>query len=124
MIIALMLICFQIKHFICDYQLQTQYMLKKTNDYNWIKPLAAHAGIHSLFTFLIVSIFSGFVLALLMALLDFTIHFIIDRIKAKLSKRTNPSESKFWSYLGLDQMAHHLTHYTIILIVGVQHAII
>lgn len=124
MIIAFMLICFQIKHFICDYPLQNQYMLKKMNDSDWVKPLAAHAGVHSLFTFLIIFAFGGIGLAFLMAILDFVIHFVIDRIKAKTSKGVSPSESKFWRYLGLDQMAHHLTHYTIILITGIHYAII
>lgn len=124
MIIALMFICFQIKHFICDYPLQNQYMLRKANDTNWVKPLAAHAGVHSAFTFLIVCLFGGVGLAILMTIFDFTIHFIIDRIKSKYSKGISPSDSKFWKYLGLDQMAHHLTHYAIILITGIYYAII
>lgn len=119
-----MLICFQIKHFVCDYPLQSQYMLKKMNESGWVKPLAAHAGVHSIFTFLIVAVFGGLFLAIPMAILDFVVHFAIDRIKVKYSKGVNPSESKFWAYLGLDQMAHHLTHYTIILITGIYYAII
>ncbi|ARB05978.1 hypothetical protein fHeYen901_205 [Yersinia phage fHe-Yen9-01] len=113
--IFILLIAFQIKHFLCDYPLQNEYMLKKINTSKWVLPLMSHALIHALGTF-IIAIFFGFPIALLVAAIDFICHFVIDRIKANSSRKTSISESKFWSYLGLDQAAHHLTHYTIIAI--------
>ncbi len=111
--IFLLLILFQIKHFVCDYPLQGRYMLGKFKQEGWELPLAAHAGIHLLGTFLI-SVFFGFWIAIAVALLDFTVHFIVDKVKVEASRSTNHSEAKFWWYLGLDQMAHHVTHYAII----------
>lgn len=113
-------VVFQLKHFICDYLLQTQYMLGKMNTTNWQLPLAAHAAVHGFATLVILFImllvlgyvpFEAFILWL--ALLDFIAHFCIDRLKASpsLGGRYNPTQTQFWTILGLDQMTHHLCHY-------------
>jgi hypothetical protein len=84
-----LLIAFQFKHFLADYPLQTPYMLQKFKPgWEFVKPLAAHAGTHAAFTWLICLVFAvikGKVPVYLppaMALLDFTVHFVVDRIKA------------------------------------------
>lgn len=139
--IFILLFVFQLKHFLADYPWQTPYMLKKfLGGTDWIKPLAAHAGVHAGLTFLISIVFvwnlSGpmsLFLPFVLAALDFSIHFVVDRIKASPSMlgrykalsgkefATATSEQKqhntyFWWALGADQMAHHLTHYVIIFI--------
>ena len=80
--IFLLLIIYQIKHFLADYPLQGKYMLgkfKKSPDY--IGPLLAHVGVHGAFTLAIASAFHcGY--APWLALLDMVIHFVMDRIKA------------------------------------------
>lgn len=121
-----LLILFQLKHFICDYPLQTPYMLGKMKATGWVKPLVACATIHALFTFIISMWFIiitlpsvGFILIpTLLALLDFTIHFVVDRLKASpsIGGRFKPDQPYFWWAFGADQMAHHLTHYLIIFI--------
>ena len=153
-----LLILYQIKHFLCDYPLQTPYMLGKFKAGNkWIKPLIAHAGVHFIGTFCIVVALTP-KLAPALAAIDFLIHFFIDRVKASpnlggkweaISKAEYPtiaalakgelaltntsfveyqqkkvwanqklkSNKWFWWALGMDQMAHHLTHYMIIAIV-------
>lgn len=85
--IWILLIIFQLKHFIADFPLQTPYMLGKFKAKGWIAPLACHCGVQSAFTYLIALFalpkeprFAGY--ALLLALLDFWIHFTMDRIKA------------------------------------------
>lgn len=85
--IWILLIIFQFKHFIADYPLQTPYMLGKFKDKGWVLPLAAHCGIHFLFTFFIslICFFKtplGLSFAIELGLLDFSIHFVMDRIKA------------------------------------------
>ena len=126
--VFLLLILFQIKHFICDYPLQTAYMLGKANTKGWVLPLAAHAAVHALFTFAITLIafqptyfLDAVVLATVLALLDFVIHFTVDRIKASpnLGGRFKPTQPQFWWALGADQMIHHLTHYLFIFIIVV-----
>ncbi|QXO12015.1 hypothetical protein pEaSNUABM44_00319 [Erwinia phage pEa_SNUABM_44] len=90
-------------------------MLGKFNKEGWELPLAAHAGVHFIGTFLI-ALFFGFWIALTVAVLDFVIHFVVDKIKVEASRKTDHGKPEFWWYLGLDQMAHHLTHYMIIAI--------
>lgn len=116
--IFILLVMFQLKHFVCDYPLQTPYMLGKMQRIDWVKPLAAHAGVHSLFTFCITLIFVPSI-AIYLALADFVIHFIVDRIKASpdLGGRFKPDQPYFWWALGADQMAHHLTHYVFIYLI-------
>lgn len=81
--IFVLLVTFQLKHFIADYLLQNQYMLGKFKDRGWVLPLAAHTGVQALATFLIVLAFGkGLGMAVGLGLLDFTLHFIMDRIKA------------------------------------------
>lgn len=124
--IFILLIVFQLKHFIADYPLQTAYMLGKMNATGWIKPLAAHALVHALGTALITVIFFNpaywvdtVLLATVLGTIDFIIHFTVDRIKASpnLGGRWSPTQPYFWWALGADQMAHHLTHYMFIAII-------
>lgn len=84
--IWLLLVLFQLKHFLADYPLQTPYMLGKFKNTGWVLPLATHCGVHVLFT-LTISLFYTQDLTLISGLLilDFTVHFIMDRIKASPS---------------------------------------
>lgn len=81
--IFLLLIIFQLKHYICDYPLQNEYMLGKFKEKGWVLPLLSHALVHAKFTMIIVLLFNeSFTKALGLGLLDLTLHFIMDRIKA------------------------------------------
>ena len=113
----LLLIVFQLKHFICDYPLQGTYMLGKLRATNWALPLAAHAAVHATATSLIAIWFSLH-LAIILAIADFILHFTIDRLKASpnYGGRFKPDQPYFWWALGADQMAHHFTHYAFIFI--------
>lgn len=107
-----LLVVYQIKHFLADYPLQGSYMLGKfKGGLGWILPLAAHTLVHGLFTFAIVIVYKNCVwiedslflngapsltitsihfplvkgslqLATKLAIFDFSVHFIMDRIKA------------------------------------------
>lgn len=99
----LLLAIFQIKHFIADYPLQTEYMLGKfKTGTNWILPMCAHVGVHGLFTFTICIFYIGFWLSLLLAFTDMFIHFIMDRIKASpdmLGRFKSLSASEFRNFI-------------------------
>lgn len=116
-----LLVAYQLKHLLADYFWQNAYMLGKFAEKakDWVPPLAAHAGVHALLTFVITVLFVGPLAALGLAALDFAVHFMVDRLKAspKLGGRYKPTQPEFWHVLGLDQTAHHLTHYVIIAIV-------
>lgn len=100
--IFILLIIFQIKHFICDYPLQGRYMLGKFREYpKYIIPLLAHVSVHGLFTGLIavaLCYHGGLAIgtAALCVGIDMGLHFCMDRIKASpaLLGRYKPMSSE------------------------------
>lgn len=115
--IFLLLILFQLKHFVADYPLQGKYMLQKFRpDWGFFIPLLAHSAVHAVFT-LVIALLVKPEIALEVAILDLVVHFTMDRIKAGpkyLGRYKDMYDKKFWMSLGVDQMVHHLTHYFII----------
>lgn len=121
-----LLIIFQIKHWLCDYPLQTPFMLQKFQKKGWVYPLFCHTRVHAVFTLLIsatfLNLYSGMSvqdytrIAVWMMFLDGVVHFIVDRVKAHpdLGGRWKTDNPKFWWALGTDQALHHLTHYIVI----------
>jgi hypothetical protein len=52
-----------------------------------------------------------------LAIVDFVVHFTMDRIKAGpryLGRFSDVSSKAFWVSFGFDQMVHHLTHLYIV----------
>lgn len=80
--IFLLLAIYQLKHFFADYPLQTAFMLGKFKERGWVCPLACHCLVHAIMTFIISVSFGSLGLAAVLALFDFTVHFVMDRIKA------------------------------------------
>lgn len=119
--LLILLLVFQIKHFICDYPLQNVYMLGKMKSTGWIKPLAVHSAVHAWFTFLIMLLVqpNNVLLYLLIPAADFILHFTVDRIKASpnLGGKFKQEQPYFWWALGADQMAHHIINYVFIYII-------
>ena len=76
-------------------------MLRKANKDNWIKPLFAHAVVHSIGTFIVVS-FLNIKLAFVLAFLDLILHFVVDRIKASpnIGNKWGIDKPYFWWALG------------------------
>ena len=121
--IFVLLVIYQLKHFFADFPLQGHYMLGKfKGGTEWIRPLAAHAAVHAAFTFGISLWFvwnmtgTKSLIPFPLAILDFVVHFCVDRLKASpaLGGRWKMDKPQFWWALGADQMVHHLTHYFII----------
>jgi hypothetical protein len=81
-VIWLLLVLYQIKHFVCDYLLQGKYMLGKFAKFpDFILPLLAHVAVHGVTTYLISLPFKPNI-AHWFALFDMVIHFTMDRVKA------------------------------------------
>ena len=115
-LVFILLIAFQIKHFAADFPLQLPYMLKKMSPgWGFVGPLALHCAVHAVMTLAIVLCVD--INLWYLALVDFAIHFVMDRIKSGpryLGRFNNPTKTSFWVALGFDQMVHHLTHIWII----------
>lgn len=115
--IFVLLIVFQIKHLIGDFVLQTGWMVrgKSLPGAGFVFPLSIHVLVHAVMTFGIVMLVDRNLWYL--AILDFAVHFIMDRVKAgpnMLGRYNDVSKSSYWIPFGIDQMVHHLTHYGII----------
>jgi hypothetical protein len=99
-----------LKHSIADYALQLpfKYMYGKFKPTGWVLPLLAHSGIHGVFTFLIaLCVAHNPLLALGLALMDTSIHFVMDRIKASpdlLGRYEALSKNEFKYYA--EQLSH------------------
>ncbi|MCB0422102.1 MAG: DUF3307 domain-containing protein [Bdellovibrionales bacterium] len=114
--VFLLLVLFQLKHFIADYPLQREYMLKKgLPGWDFVKPLSLHCFVHALGTGLIVVWINPHFIWLIFV--DFSSHFIMDRIKSGpkyLGRFRDKNTAVYWNCFGLDQMVHHLTNYFMI----------
>jgi hypothetical protein len=114
--IFILIAIFQLKHFIGDFPLQREYMLKKTiSDWGFLLPLSTHCAVHGTLTLAIVLAYKPQLWWLSIA--DFFIHFIIDRLKSGpnyLGRYNDNEKSSYWNVLGFDQMVHHLTSLWII----------
>ncbi len=92
--IFILLVVYQFKHFFADFPLQGSYMLGKFKPgAAFIRPLAAHCGVHAAMTLMIAASYFGLTPGSLgdwvemkivwgLGAFDFGIHFIMDRIKA------------------------------------------
>lgn len=112
----LLLIIFQAKHFLADFPLQGEYMLKKVlRGWDFFWPLTIHCLVHSSMTLLITLYFRPELWWL--SGIDFVSHFVMDRIKSGpkyLGRFNDKSRASYWNCLGFDQMVHHLTHLYIV----------
>ena len=129
MTLVYLLLLFETKHLFADFFLQNEYMLGKFRQSGWVKPLAAHCGVHAAMTLAICLAFRPELAWL--AAVDFVVHFTMDRIKASpfmlgrykaLSAReivsATPEERRhnkyFWWSLGFDQYVHQLTNLALV----------
>jgi len=119
-IICILLALFGIKHFICDFLLQNEKMLKDKGVY--MAPGGCnHAAIHALGTLIVLLLFFPWdpvahIFAIAIGLLDGVIHYHIDWAKTNLSQGLTPADRKFWVWFGADQGLHYLTYVGIIAI--------
>tara|TARA_Y100001937_G_scaffold92519_1_gene125283 strand:+ start:258 stop:626 length:369 start_codon:yes stop_codon:yes gene_type:complete len=103
------------KHIIADYYMQYPWMYRHKGKYGHPGGLA-HAGLHGIFTYIVLMTFVSPLLSLSLALLDSVLHYHIDYIKSKAwdKANTNPSEQLYWIIHGTDQFAHGLTYFLIV----------
>ncbi len=72
-----------------------------------------HSGDHSIGTFVVIALFGySFQVALLMAIVDLALHYIIDMSKTKFIRKMEWSRDGklFWRLQALDQMLHYATY--------------
>lgn len=119
LILLALYVAFRLKHFSCDFLLQTDWMAltKGRPGREGYRALFSHTLIHALGTLLIVLVFAPALWWL--APVDFAVHSLTDRIKGKLTFERNwqPSDKIFWWSFGIDQEVHNFTHMIYIVII-------
>lgn len=117
--LLMLYIAFRIKHFTCDFLLQTDWMAlnKGKPGMEGYKALFYHTGTHAAGSFLIAAIFTPALWWLGIA--DFIVHSTVDRIKGVLTyqKGWQYTDRAFWWSFGLDQEAHNFTHLGYIILI-------
>jgi hypothetical protein len=107
------LVLFQIKHYLCDFVLQTQSQVLAKGTYGAAGGLS-HAGLHA-----IGSIPSLYVLAphapleiLALIAFEFVLHYHVDFAKARVdaAQGWTVADQQYWIVFGLDQFVHQLTY--------------
>ena len=114
---VLWMVALTIKHVIADFLLQNSWIATgKDARTGWALPLTVHCAIHGVLTTAIFLVFAPKLWIL--GLVDFAIHFVIDRAKGLSVSRFNITmESQwFWWLIGIDQALHHLTGFALAVI--------
>ena len=107
-----LLFLLQAKHLFADFYLQTPRMLRDRGLYLHMGRVQ-HAGIHavgSLVSFVLVGV--PLVPALLVAIIEWAVHFHIDWGKGRWSDHTGhgPDQAGYWRAFGVDQALHQWTY--------------
>ncbi len=111
----ILLLAFQIKHFVADYPLQNYQMVVEKGHYGK-KGGIYHSLIHAVMTFAVLVAFDYLVFPVeytvmfAIAAIEFFVHYHIDWGKMQMSKQFTPQEKGFWNWIGFDQLLHHLTY--------------
>lgn len=110
--LLLLYIAFRLKHYTCDFILQTDWMAlnKGQPGRDGYKALFSHTACHAAGTTIIALIFVPALWWL--GLLDLVVHSVVDRAKGVLTLRKGWAYDSrwFWWSFGLDQEAHNYTH--------------
>jgi hypothetical protein len=106
---------FQLKHYICDYVLQTPYQFQNKGTYGHPGGFV-HAGLHAIGTiaaFLVIPPGWGLGVAIIVG--EFLIHYHVDWTKEWAQRRwqLTTSDGGYWRVYGADQLAHQITYVAI-----------
>nr|TFG52325.1 MAG: DUF3307 domain-containing protein [Hyphomicrobiales bacterium] len=110
MLIALTL--FQVKHFVADFVVQTEYQWRNKGTYGHPGGFV-HAGIHAAGSLLAVWALGAPLGALILVVIaDFTIHYHLDWCKERFNRQFKLShvDALYWVSFGADQLLHQMTY--------------
>ena len=101
----------QIKHFICDFVLQSEYQISKKSVYGHGAGLI-HAGTHIIGSIPALLTISASPVPIGACLVfEFFVHYHADWLKARFDNRRGAHKDRtWWTMFGLDQLVHQLTY--------------
>lgn len=106
------LVLFEVKHFLCDFVLQTAYLYRNKGIYGH-RAGFIHAGLHavgSLPAILLLSRAPGLIATLLVV--ELLVHYHVDWLKIYVDRRLRLgiNQRLYWAVFGADQLLHQLTY--------------
>jgi hypothetical protein len=103
-----------IKHFICDFVLQTKWQVHQKGIYGAPGGIV-HSGIHVAGTLVaLIAVMTPIPLIATVLVAEYVIHYHIDWGKERLVRRFDWRDgARFWNAIGLDQLLHGLTYLAI-----------
>lgn len=110
------MLAFQIKHFICDFVLQTLNQATKKGFYGHIAGIT-HAGTHALFSIPALLILGADLRGIIVLVIgEFLVHYHTDWLKAHTDRKRAAAgqDHTYWMLFGLDQLIHQLTYIAMI----------
>jgi hypothetical protein len=115
-LVLLLLVGFELKHFVADYLLQTGWMIGGKG--NLRAPGGyVHAGVHVVGSAIVLLLAQAPLVATAELLLaEFVIHYAFDFAKVYYGAGVSPDEdpARYWALHGLDQLFHQLTYIAMI----------
>jgi hypothetical protein len=117
--VLLLLLLLLLKHFICDFVLQTPYQLRYKGIYGHPAGLL-HAGLHALGSaaVLVALKIAGMLpasvaLVAMLCAAEFVLHYHIDWGKEQANKPLKEQGTAYWVLFGFDQLLHQATYVAI-----------
>ena len=110
------LLALELKHFLCDFVLQTEYQVRTKGIYGHLGGFL-HAGIHIVGTIPALLIFHAALQpAAIILIAEFAIHYHTDWTKARIDHiaKWPTTDQRYWILFGLDQLIHQLTYLGIV----------
>ncbi|HEV2650590.1 MAG TPA: DUF3307 domain-containing protein [Rhizomicrobium sp.] len=110
------LTAFQLKHFLADFVLQSEYQVRTKGIYGHFGGFI-HSGIHVILSIPALLILGAAPVGILIVMVvEFVIHYHTDWTKSKIDevKQWGITDVRYWMIFGLDQLAHQLTYIAIV----------
>ena len=109
-----------VKHAVADLWLQSRLNNPKYGDKKNLtdRKLWIHSLDHAAGTAVITLLFAGLWWAIIIAVLDFVLHSVIDWIKRvyTLDRKITTKQNLFWKIQAVDQILHYTTYLAIVLL--------
>ena len=106
---------FQLKHFACDFALQTPRQIRAKGNYGQF-PGLEHAGLHAIASLPALLVLTQSAPAITIAIVgEFLVHYHVDWSKARIDKwwAFNNQTTAYWIVFGFDQLVHQATYLTL-----------
>ena len=118
MLVLWALLALQVKHFLCDFVLQTEYQVRTKGIYGHVGGFI-HSGLHTVLTVPALLIMQAPLKAIVIIMIgEFLIHYHTDWTKANVDAHFDwgQTDARYWMLFGADQLVHQLTYLAIVVL--------